>query len=414
MATDKELLAEARATLAEMHAELERLAEAALPYGTIIGKDGERQVLATAGGYVAVPKSKFKLGETVLLAPMTSQPFEKINPVSIGHIVDISRVHALGAEVSVNGSSSLVSFGTHEVKMGDRVLLDASSSVIVAVVERAREAKAPKIEKVLWDDIGGQDEAKARLIEAVELPRKHPQVYAFYGKAPTNGILLEGPPGCGKTMLGKAVATSVGGGFISVKGPEILDPYVGVAESNVRNLFRMAEAHKAEHGTEAVIFIDEAEAILGHRGARHNYMSNTIVPQFLTEMDGLERSSAIVVLATNRRDMLDPAVIRDGRVDYKVEVARPNVKDAKGIMDIHLRGRPVRGDRAEVIEKSIQHLYMQELPYSGALIAGLVQKAMAHAITRDIKAKTKTGLCHEDFAHAVSTIKTQELEQYAA
>lgn len=415
MATDRELLAEARATIAEMQAEFERLSEAAMPYGTIIGKDGKRQVLATAGGFTAIPTTKFKLGDTVLLQPLTGQPFEKVSAPVVGQVMTVTQVYeALGAaEINVNGTATLVSLGGHQVKTGDRVLLAAGASVIVAVIERRREIK-PKIERVLWDEVGGQVEAKARLIEAVEHPHKYPKLFRHYGKAPCNGILLEGPPGCGKTLLGKAVATSVGGGFISVKGPEILDPYVGVAEANVRNLFRMAESHKAETGQRSVIFVDEAESILGHRGGRHNYMSNTIVPQFLTEMDGLEQSDAILILATNRRDMIDTAVLRDGRIDYKVMVERPDIKDAREIMGIHLKGRPVRGNRPEVIDRSIQHLYMQELPYSGALIAGLVQKAMARAINRDIEAKTMTGLCHEDFAHAVNTIKAQELEAYAA
>jgi SpoVK/Ycf46/Vps4 family AAA+-type ATPase len=415
MATDKELLAEARQVIAEQSETLERLAAAAMPYGVIIAKDGKKLVVASDKGLLSVEDSGNKIGETVLLEPRSQQIFAVANLPKIGATVEVQNITDFGAEIASHGEPRIVALGQHKPKKGDRVMLDPSGSVVIAVIERAKPPYVPTVEHVSWDDIGGQENAKRLLIEAVELPRKHPQVFAHYGKKPTKGILLSGPPGCGKTMLGKAVATSIGaaGGFISVKGPEILDPYVGVAEANVRDLFRKAEDWKAVHGTEAVVFIDEAEAILAKRGGHFSYMEKTIVPMFLTEMDGLEQSSAIVILATNRPDLLDPAVVRDGRIDYKVEVARPTQQDALAIMNIHIGKKPVHGNRRDVIEKSVGYIYGHPLPHCGALIAGVVEKATARAIARDIAAKKTTGLCHEDFAHAVSVVKDQEMS-YAA
>lgn len=410
MANDRELLKEAQETIQEQSAILERLSQAALQYGTVIGRDGKRLVLANGASTIAVEDDGSKIGDCVLVIPQTQQILEKGTHQPFGLVVDIAAVHETGAEVLLRGETQLVSCGSHKIKKNDRVVLDSSGSVILTVLE-SKPPYEPKVEKVTWDDIGGQEEAKKLLIEAVELPRKYPKVFAHYGKKPTNGILLYGAPGNGKTLLGKAVATSIGssaGGFIGVKGPEILDPYVGVAEANVRSLFRRAEDYKLTHKTEAVIFIDEAEAILAKRGGIHSYMEKTIVPTFLTEMDGLEQSSAIVILATNRPELLDPAVIRDGRIDYKIKVGRPTQQDAIHIMTVHVGKKPIRGHRKTVIEQAVMHLYSHNLKHSGAMIAGLVEKASARAIARDISGGSLTGICQEDFVHALETVKEQE------
>lgn len=418
--TDRELLAEARQVIAEQSEMLERLSQAALPYGVIVGKDEvnktKKLILATGNGYISIADSGHKLGDTVLLEPMTNQAFATGHFPLVGNIHEVAAINEYGAVISLHGDDRIVAIGNLAVKKNDRVLLDPTGNVIIAVVQEARPAYMPNVEHVGWDDIGGQEEAKRRLIEAVELPYLHPKIYAAYDKKPAKGILLKGPPGCGKTLLAKAVATSIGstGGFIACKGPEILDPYVGVAERNVRNLFRKAEAWKAENGKPAVVFIDEAEAILSARGGRHSYMEKTIVPTFLTEMDGLETSAAIVILATNRDDLLDPAVIRDGRIDYKVDVTRPSAVDAIQIMDIHVGKKPMQGNRKRTIDGAVSNLYMvPDLPFSGALISGMVEKAVDHAILRDIAAKKTTGLCDGDFAHAANIVKQQELA-YAA
>lgn len=424
MPTEREQLQEARALIAELQETLKRLSEGALSYGVVLDKDNsikdqKRLVVASPGGVVSVlDDDKAKVGEGIFLSPITGQILASANLPNFGQITDVVNLTPFGPEISFNGQARIIAPGQHKPKKGDRILLDPSGTMVLAVLESRRQEYQPVVEAITWDDVGGQDTAKRLLIEAVEYPRKHPKIFTAYGKKPTKGILMQGPPGCGKTMLAKAVATSVGsadGGFISVKGPEILDPYVGVAEMNVRSLFRRAEEFKRNRGREAVIFIDEAESVLMQRGGRYAYMAQTIVPQFLTEMDGLEESAAIVILATNRADLLDPAVVRDGRIDYKVEVSRPSQKDAIEIMGIHIGKKPVRGDRSELIERAVANLYAHpKLPHSGALVAGVVEKATANAIARDIKTGKASGLCHEDFGHAVNVVKDQESLAYAA
>jgi len=317
------------------------------------------------------------------------------------------------AELRIKGERKRIFTGKFkELKAGDVVLLDSNHKIVQALIERVNTT--PKIAKpITWNDIGGNVEAKERLIEAIELPHKHPKLYKAYTQRNTKGILLKGEPGCGKTMLGKASATSIGSedGFISIKGPEVLDPYVGVAEANVRSAFIKAKAFKEVTGRPAVIFIDEAESLLTARGRQYNHMGQTIVPTFLTEMDGLDDSSAIVILSTNRPDMLDPAIIRDERIDYQVEVNRPNIDDAKEIMTIHLNGKPIapKHEGAVLIEMATEELYRHpHLPFSGALLAGCVHKAVAHALKRDIANNKLTGLSPVDFEWATQQIIKQE------
>jgi len=228
---------------------------------------------------------------------------------------------------------------------------------------------------------------------------------------------MSGPPGCGKTMLARAVATSVGadqGGFLTIKGPEVLDPYVGVTEQTIRAIFQQAREYKATHNREAVIFVDEAESLLAKRGAWGNYMGQTVVPTFLTEMDGLEESCALVVLATNRADQLDPAVIRDGRIDHKIDVARPTVEEAADIFAIYLASLPVqsavgRGMLAEQAADVLYSVHNKHLPHSGAMIAGIVEKAASFAIHRAIEQRKRDGaIIQDDLLRAIEQVRRQE------
>src|SRR5208283_4208865 len=174
--------------------------------------------------------------------------------------------------------------------------------------------------------------------EAIELPFTHKDIFAHYNKKPPKGLLLYGPPGCGKTLVGKATTNSlanifgakaISSGFIYVKGPEILNMYVGESGRRIREIFQRGRKHFDKYKFPAVIFIDEAEAVLSERGtSRSSDVDKTIVPMFLSEMDGLDENHAIVMLATNRPKMLDPAVVREGRVDRHIKVSRPTVETA--------------------------------------------------------------------------------------
>lgn len=334
-------------------------------------------------------------------------------------------------EIDAGGELRTVLDNGFTAEVGDRVLLDPSGLTVQYVRPPEKKDKTAPPQQTTWDDIGGLADAKQALRDAVELPHKFPELFKRYKQKPSKGVLLLGPPGCGKTMLGKAVSSSLAqlhgdsssDGFIYVKGPEILSKWVGEAEAAVRELFTRARKHKAAHGYDAVIFIDEADAILSARGQSIGNTSHTIVPQFLVELDGLEESGAILILATNRASALDPAVTREGRVDRKVKVSRPNAETATEILRIHLRDMPLafEEDAADFVrillfsdEYPLVQLNTDDGPLkvhlrhtiSGAMLAGVLQKAKGYAINRDISSGHVDGVRREDIAKALAT--TQE------
>jgi SpoVK/Ycf46/Vps4 family AAA+-type ATPase len=414
-----EALKEATETIKELQGTLERLSEAGLSMTSIVAVEGKFAITAKDGGFTyATNVAGCKAGDTVLVHPMTGQIVQKIQALMLGDIHTISAVKKGIVKLHLQNETRIISPGKFEdLKQGDKVLLDPSHKVVLHIVEQAKLGKPPSIKKITWDDVGGHTEAKQLLREAIELPYKHPNVFQHYGKRAPKGMMFYGPPGCGKTLLGKATASAIDaeGAFISIKGPEILNEYVGVSERAVRDMFQRARDHKSTTGKPAVIFIDEADALLTVRGNHGNYMGQTIVPAFLTEMDGLEDSSAMVILSTNRADTLDPAVIREGRIDHKIEIKRPSFSEAKDIFSIHLNGAPiVKGvDRDGLVTYAAERLYEpvngRALPHSGALIAGCVDKATTAAIRRDLATGRPSGLCKADFTWATDQIKQQEV-----
>jgi len=198
-----------------------------------------------------------------------------------------------------------------------------------------------EVAHVKWEDIGGLDSAKQELIEAVEWPLKYPDMFKAVSTKPPRGIMLFGPPGTGKTMLAKAVASESEANFISIKGPELLSKYVGESERAVRETFR-----KAKQAAPTVIFFDEIDSIAPQRGASFDsHATERVVSQLLTEMDGLEElKDVVIVAATNRPDMVDPALLRPGRFDRLIYVEVPDTESRKKIFDIHLKGKPLADD----------------------------------------------------------------------
>ena len=316
--------------------------------------------------------------------------------------------------------------------VGDEVLLHPKTYQIVEHIGRPPLNISPfsptNIPSVIWDDIGGLESAKADMIEAIEFPAANKELFAFYNKKPIKGILLAGPPGCGKTLLGKAAANaiarvnkkeSVKSGFLYIKGPEILNQYVGQTEQTIRDIFFDAQRHYEEFKYPAIIFIDEADAILAARGSVNVGIGNTIVPMFLTEMDGLETSNAIVIIATNRPDVLDPAIVRDGRIDRKITVTRPNQKNGEIILALNLKNIPL-ADGLTVEELSQEmaasiysehRLLNEDTPFSsvvnGAMLANCVQMAVSLAVRRDISNGTRSGVCFDDCIIAIDRIHSQ-------
>lgn len=335
----------------------------------------------------------------------------------------------IGEIESDGGVRTIIIPADMKPKKGDRLIVDTIVDVAVRNLGKDEERfKLGESTDINWDDVGGLEEAKNVMTESVELPHKHKEIFKHYGKKPAKGILLYGPPGCGKTLLAKAAATSLAklfgaesGSLMYVKGPELLSKWVGESEATIRSLFARAKEFFKEAGYPAVLFIDEADAILPKRGSGiSSDVNNTIVPSFLAEMDGMEESGCLVLLATNRPDILDPAVIRDGRVDRRIRVGRPDKAQAAAIFDIHLRHKPVTDDVKKIALEAAEELWKEERTIyrikkksgelvtlgmkefvSGALIAGIVEQSISVALHRDIKNGKASGLTQEDLRCAI-------------
>ena len=234
-----------------------------------------------------------------------------------------------------------------------------------------------EIPDVRWQDIGGLGTVKARLMEAVEWPLKYPHLFVKAGCKPPKGILMSGAPGCGKTLLAKAIATESNVNFISVKGPALLSKYVGESESGVREVFR-----KARQAAPCIIFFDEIDALVPVRstGSSDSHVAERVLSQFLSELDGIEELKGVLVLgATNRTDILDPAVLRPGRFDEVLEIPIPDEKDRKQIFEVHLRNKPLAP------KINLSDLAVKTEGFIGADIAGVCHSAALKALRRVVE-----------------------------
>ena len=233
-----------------------------------------------------------------------------------------------------------------------------------------------EVPKVKWSDIGGLESVKEELREAVEWPLKYPESFKRLGIKPPSGILLYGPPGCGKTLLAKAVASEAEANFISVKGPELLSKWFGESERRIRELFR-----KARQVSPCIIFFDEIDAMVPTRGLARHEASERIVSQLLTEMSGLEELRDVIVLAaTNRPDMLDPALLRPGRFERQILVPAPDEETRLKILEIHTRNMPLKNVNLKKIASLTEN-------YSGADIEALCRRAGIVALKENKQAK---------------------------
>ncbi len=251
-----------------------------------------------------------------------------------------------------------------------------------------------EVPSVQWTDVGGLTEMKQELQEAVEWPLNKPEVFKRVGIRPPKGILLFGPPGCGKTMLARAVATEGEANFIAIKGPELFSKWVGESEKGIREVFR-----KGRMAAPSIIFFDELDSVVPRRGMGFgdSGVSERVLSQLLTEMDGIESLENVVVIgASNRPDIIDPAILRPGRFDRLIYVPAPDHATRLQIFKIHTKNMPLARD------VDLDQIASQAAGYSGADIEAVCREAGLVALRRDIEVKDVTG---EHFRDAIERIK---------
>jgi transitional endoplasmic reticulum ATPase len=255
-----------------------------------------------------------------------------------------------------------------------------------------------EVPDVKWDDIGGLAAFKQRLRECVEWPLKYAELFAQARLAPPKGILLVGPPGCGKTLLAKALASESGVNFISVKGPELMSKYVGESERALRDVFR-----KARQAAPTIIFFDEIDALVPARGTglTSEGVAERMLSQFLTELDGIEDLKGVLVLgATNRLDRLDLSVLRPGRFDEILEIPPLEESDRCEILAVHLRGKPLAP------QVDVGELAARTEGYGGAEIASLCRRAGLNAVRRAVVSRE----AHKPSPAAAIRLESEDFE----
>lgn len=324
------------------------------------------------------------------------------------------------------------------IKVGDEVRIDPAYRVAVELLATRgqREYYLEDVPELPWSRVGGQQAAIQGIKDAIELPLLHPELFERFHYAQPKGFLLHGPPGCGKTLIGKATAYNltrqlrertgreIKECFLHVKGPEILNMWVGESERIVREIFAICR-EKRKQGFMPFLFIDEAESILGTRHAsRHFSMSSTLVPMFCSEMDGIESlHDVVIILASNRADLIDPAILRPGRIDRKIKVHRPDKDGAREIFQIYLGDNiPLADDLGKLLDSVVGHLFSHReenrflevqlrsgrtnILYrgdlvSGAIIASIVDRAKEMAIKRSIASRKDEGITEADLLQSL-------------
>ncbi len=287
---------------------------------------------------------------------------------------------------------------TMEVNLGDFM------SAYREITPTAMREVYVEVPNINWADVGGLNEVKQELKEAVEWPIGKPEVFARVGIRAPKGILLFGPPGCGKTMLAKAVATESEANFISVKGPELFSKWVGESEKGIREVFK-----KGRSAAPSIVFFDELDSVAPRRAAdpEDSGASEHVISQLLTEMDGIESLVNVVVIgASNRPDIIDPAILRPGRFDKLIYVPPPDYQSRLQILRIHTQTMPLAPD------VDIDQIARQTAAYSGADIEAVCREAGLICLRRDIEAKNVT---LEDFRIALDRVKpsvTPDMENW--
>ena len=377
----------------------------------LIRIDGEvrRNAGVSVGDYVRVAKANAKPATKIVLAPFESLPFvgdfarivrsQLLNlPVMKGDIIVIP-VLGMGVELKVTSTSP-----TNAVIVTENTVVEVSTTPVRRVEE---------VGGITYEDIGGLHEELQRIREMVELPLKHTELFRHLGIDPPKGVILYGPPGCGKTLIAKAIANETGAHFISINGPEIMSKFYGESEARLREVFQ-----EAEQNAPSIIFIDELDAIAPKRGEVTGEVERRVVSQLLTLMDGLKtRGQVIVIGATNRIEAVDPALRRPGRFDREIRIGVPDRNGRKEIFQIHTRRMPLAEDVDLDELADITH------GFTGADIAALCREAAMSALRRflpkiDLEKETipaeileQIKVTREDFTNALRIVQPSALRE---
>ncbi|WP_193660858.1 proteasome ATPase [Nocardioides kribbensis] len=446
-------LREARDQILKLKEEVDRLAQPPAGFGTFLARNDDDSVDVFTGGRKlrvtvspGVDLDDLRRGQEVMLN-------EALNVVAALEFEQVGEV-VMFKELLADGERALVIANADEervvrlaeplrqetIRAGDSLLLDSRAGYVYEKVPKSEveELVLEEVPDIAYESIGGLGGQIEMIQDAVELPYLHPELFKEHELKPPKGVLLYGPPGCGKTLIAKAVANSLAkkvaartgqegkSYFLNIKGPELLNKYVGETERHIRLVFQRAR-EKASTGTPVIVFFDEMDSLFRTRGSGvSSDVENTIVPQLLSEIDGVELLENVLVIgASNREDMIDPAILRPGRLDVKIKIERPDAESARDIFSKYLKtSLPLHaddlaefgGDRdacvAGMIRATVERMYTEteenrflEVTYangdkevlyfkdfnSGAMIQNIVDRAKKMAI-KDLLDHDQRGL----------------------